>query len=74
MEQERTPTGRKPSDTYIRYSSFAAQLLGGIGIAGYAGYRLDRYLQLKFPAFLLTFVLVTFIGILYQTSKNLNKE
>lgn len=74
MEQERMPTGRKPSDTYIRYSSFAFQLLGGIGFAGYGGYRLDKYLELKFPVFLLTFVLMAFVGILYRTYRNLNKE
>ncbi len=74
MEQHHMPTGQKPSNSYHRYSSFALQLVAGIGAAGYAGYRLDQYLVMKFPVFLLIFVLVAFVGLLYQASRNLNKE
>ena len=77
MEQERTPTGPKaqgPSNPFLKYGSFGLQLLGGIGLAGWAGYRIDRYLGLKFPVFLLSLVLITFSGMLYQAYRNLNKE
>ena len=74
MEQERTPTGRKPFNSYLRYGNFALQLFAGIGLAGWAGYRLDLYLNLEFPIFLLSFVLLVFAGMLYQMYKKINKE
>ena len=74
MEPPRTPTDPKPSDSYLKYSGFALQLFGGIGFAAWGGYRLDKYLELKFPAFLLSFVLVTFGGIMYSVFRKLNKE
>jgi len=49
-------------------------MLGGIGFAAWAGHALDHRLNLKFPAFLLTFVLLTFAGMLYQIYRSLNKE
>lgn len=77
MEQERTPTGPKgpgPYNSFLKYSSFGIQLLGGIGLAGWLGYRLDLYLSLRFPVFLLSFALLTFAGMLYQMYKQLNEE
>jgi hypothetical protein len=50
------------------------QLLVTIGLAAYLGHKLDRYLQLKFPAFLLSFVLLSFAGMMYQLYRTLNKE
>ena len=74
MEQQRTPTGPKPSNSYLRYSNFALQLFGGIGLAGWLGYKLDKYLALGFPAFLLSFVLIVFTGMIYMVYKNLKKN
>ncbi len=75
MEQEHTPTGPKgPSNSFLKYSGFGIQLLGGIGLAGWLGYRLDLYLNLNFPVFLLSFVLLVFSGMLYQMYKQLNRE
>ncbi len=77
MGQERTPTGPKapgPSNSFLKYSSFGIQLLGGIGLAGWAGYRLDLYLELKFPVFLLSFALLVFAGMTYQMYKQINQE
>ena len=71
MEQERTPTGPKPTDSYLKYSGFALQLFGGIGLAGWVGYRLDKFLELRFPVFLLSFVLIVFGGMMYLVYKKL---
>jgi len=74
MEQ-RTPSGRKPSsNSYLQYSNFAIQLFGGMAIAGWVGYRLDQYLELSFPVFLLSFLLAVFAGMLYQMYKKLNRD
>ncbi len=45
-----------------------------MGLAGWLGYRLDKYLEIKFPAFLLSFVLIVFAGMLYQIYKSLKKD
>ncbi|HRI78196.1 MAG TPA: AtpZ/AtpI family protein [Cyclobacteriaceae bacterium] len=77
METERTPTGPKepsPTNSYLKYSGFALQLLGGIGLAGWLGHLLDQYFSFHFPVFLLTFGIAVFGGMLYQAYKNLNKE
>jgi hypothetical protein len=75
MEQQPTPSGRKPpSNSYLRFGGFAFQLLGGIGIAGWLGHQLDLYFSLKFPAFLLLFILVVLSGMLYQINKKLNED
>jgi hypothetical protein len=58
----------------LRFGGFAFQLLGGIGLSGWLGHKLDQYLQLKFPVFLLLFAILVFAGMLYQMSRKLNEE
>jgi ATP synthase protein I len=65
---------QKPSDTYLRYSGLGVQLMLTIGLAAWGGYKLDKYLGLKFPAFLLTFVFVAFGGSMYLLYRVLNKN
>jgi len=45
-----------------------------MAIAGWVGYRLDQYLELSFPVFLLSFLLAVFAGMLYQMYKKLNRD
>ncbi|MEJ0034042.1 MAG: AtpZ/AtpI family protein [Bacteroidota bacterium] len=63
---------QKPSKGPLQYSQYAFQLLGTIGLAAWGGYELDKYLGLKFPAFLLTFVFVAFGGSMYFLYRSLN--
>jgi F0F1-type ATP synthase assembly protein I len=64
----------KPSNSYLKYSSLAIQLLGAIGVAGWLGYLLDTYLQIQFPAFMLTFGFAAFGGMMYQLFRSINKD
>jgi hypothetical protein len=74
MEQEASdPKKPKPSNDFLKYSSLGIQLVVAIGLAGWLGYKLDEHLQLKFPAFLLSFVLLTFGGMMYQLYRSINK-
>ncbi len=68
------PTGQKPTNSFLKYSNFALQLFGGMALAGWLGYKLDQRLGIKFPAFLLTFLLMVFAGMMYQIYKSSNKE
>ena len=77
MEQEPMPTDPKeqqPSNSYLRYSGFAFQLLGGVGFGAWAGHQLDEFLDFEFPLFLLLFMLIIFSWMLYQISKRLNQD
>ena len=67
------PNQKKPVNSYLKYSGLAFQLLAAIGIFGWLGYKLDQYLQLNFPAFMLLFGLLAFGGMLYQVYKSLNQ-
>ena len=64
----------KPRPTYLKYSGLAFQLFGAIGIMGWLGYKLDQYLGLKFPAFMLSFGLLAFGGVMYQIYRSINSD
>lgn len=65
------PKKPKPSNDFLKYSGLGLQLLAGIALAAWLGYKLDRHLNLKFPAFLLSFVFITFGGMMYQLYRSL---
>ncbi len=70
-----TPSDPKPPyNSFLKYSGFAFQLLGGLGLAGWLGYLLDQYWHLGFPVFMLLFILMTLSGMLYQMYRQLNKD
>ena len=63
----------KTYNSYLKYSSLGLQLFAAIGVFGWLGYKLDQYLNLGFPAFMLLFGLLAFGGMLYQVYKSLNQ-
>lgn len=67
------PKKQSQFNTYLNYSGLALQLLVTIGVFGWLGYLLDRYLSLRFPVFMLVFVVVSFSGMLYQIYRSLNR-
>jgi len=62
------------NNKFLKYSGLGIQLLVTIGLAAFLGWKLDRYLELKFPVFLLSFVLLSFGGTMYHLYRTLNKE
>lgn len=76
MDKDPDPSGqRKPSqfNSYLRYSGLAIQLVVTIGVAGWLGYMLDKYLEFRFPLFIILFTLGTFAGVIFQLYRSLNK-
>ena len=65
---------KKPINSYLKYSGLAFQLLGGIGVLGWLGYKLDQRLGLEFPAFMILFGFLAFGGMMYQLYRSLNQE
>jgi F0F1-type ATP synthase assembly protein I len=73
---EQGPSDRKkpkPSNDFLKYSGLGLQLLGTIGIAAWLGHKLDLYFDLTFPAFLLSFVMISFGGSIYQLYRTISK-
>lgn len=67
---EKTPSNNK----FLKYSGLGMQMLVTIGVMAWLGLKLDAYLELKFPAFLLTFSFLSFGGVMYQLYRAINKE
>lgn len=65
---------KKGANAYLKWSGLAFQLLGGIGLFGWLGYKLDNYLGLNFPVFMLVFGFLVFIGIMYQVYKSVKNQ
>ena len=75
MDPEHTDLKKqKPSNNYLKYSSLGLQLFGLIGFSAWAGYKLDRHFEFKFPAFLLSFVFIAFTGAMWQLYRSMNKD
>ncbi len=49
------------------------QLLLVIGVSSWLGLKIDEYLGIKFPVFLLTFLLLSFAGMMYKLYRSLNE-
>lgn len=73
--QQGQPPGRKKLNqynSYLKYSGLGLQLLLTIGVTGWLGYELDQYIGWKFPVFMLTFIMLSFIGMIYRIYRSLN--
>ncbi|MBL7875832.1 MAG: AtpZ/AtpI family protein [Cyclobacteriaceae bacterium] len=58
----------------MKYSGLGLQMLVTLGVGAWLGLKLDQYLELKYPVFLITFVFLLFGGLMYQLYKTLNKD
>lgn len=64
---------KKQVDSYLKYSGLAIQLLAALGFFGWLGYKIDGYLSLKFPVFMLLLGFLAFIGMMVQLYRSLNQ-
>lgn len=74
MAKEKYTEKQKPLNNYLRYSGFGIQMLATIGLAAWGGLKLDQYLGLKVPAFLIIFILSAIGGSLYIFIKQVTTE
>jgi len=76
MSQEPSPDKTKlnQSNGYLKYSGLAFQLLAAIGFFGWLGYKLDQYINLKFPAFMLLLGFIAFAGMMVQIYRSINRD
>ncbi len=73
---DQSPLKKKRSqyDTWLRYSSLALQILLTITVCGWLGYKLDQYLRLNIPIFMLLFGLLGFGGVMYKVYRSVTRE
>ena len=64
----------KQYNSYLKYTGLAFQLVVTIGVAGWLGYLLDKYLELTFPLFIILFTISAFVGIMYRLYKAINNS
>ena len=56
------------------YAGMAFQIFATLGVAFFIGYKLDKYLKLSFPIFLLLMPLIAIFGVLYKVLRDTNKK
>ena len=71
MEEEKEKGLGPKVNNYVKYSSMVFQLAVVIGLGVGGGRALDKYLELKFPAFTLIFLFLAIFGGMYWTVKDL---
>jgi F0F1-type ATP synthase assembly protein I len=71
-----SPVNKKPSqsDGYLKYGGLAIQLLAILGVCGWVGHKLDRWLSLKYPIFMLILGFLGFGAILFQIYRTVNRD
>jgi F0F1-type ATP synthase assembly protein I len=62
------------SSAYAKYSSLAIQMVLTIGGAIYLGLLLDNHLELKFPLFMILFMLLATGGVFYTLYKSIQND
>jgi F0F1-type ATP synthase assembly protein I len=60
---------------YAKYSSMAIQMLVIILLGVFAGYKIDHWLHMKVPVFIIVFSIVAVMGAIFYVTKDLlNKK
>lgn len=65
---------KKPLNDYIRFSTIGLQLAVTILLFSFAGYKIDHWLELKFPAFTIFLIFFSAIGSFYYLIKQLTRK
>jgi len=58
---------KKKFDDFIRYSNLAFEMMAIMGIGTWVGWLIDSWLDLKFPIFLLIFMILSVVGAIYYS-------
>ena len=65
MNQNRYQKPKKKFDDFIRYSSLAFEMITIMGLGVFVGVKIDRWLDLEFPAFTLGLMILSVAGAIY---------
>jgi hypothetical protein len=75
-EEKNSPKKRLPenANAYMKYASMGTQMLVIIGLGVFAGYKLDKWLELKVPIFTLVLSLLSVAVAIYLSIKDFLKK
>lgn len=65
---------KKQFDNFIRYSNIGIQMLVIIGAGVFGGYKLDRWMENKFPVFLILLSTFALAAAIYTAIKDFLKK
>ena len=65
---------KRPLDAYAKYSVMGFQMAAIIFALTFSGIKLDKYLNLKFPAFTLSLALLSVVLAIYFVVRDLLKK
>ena len=72
--QSSKPQKQNQLNSYLRYSGLAFQMMAVIGLAVWGGMKLDAWLGMRFPVFLVVLTLMAVAASLIITIKSLPKD
>jgi F0F1-type ATP synthase assembly protein I len=73
MQEKKDPQKKwkQPLDSYTKYTGIAFQMIAIIGLGTFAGYRIDKWLQLHIPVFTIILILLSVALALYSVFRTL---
>lgn len=61
-------------NSYLKYSGLALQLLITIAVCGWLGYKIDQWVGMRYPVFMLLLGFLGFGGSIYQLYRSINRQ
>lgn len=61
-------------DSFIRYTSLAFEMMAIIVIGTFAGYKIDQWMENEFKGFTLALMILSVIGSVFYSTRNLLKK
>lgn len=74
MKDPKFDQSKKKIDLFIRYSSLAFEMMLIMAAGAFAGYKIDQWLELSFPAFTLGLMILSVIGAIFYAIRNFLKK
>jgi hypothetical protein len=69
-----SPSNKNSSRDILRYAGLASQIVASLGIAVFAGIKLDHWARLSFPVFSCLLPLLVIVGLMAGLMKESSKK
>lgn len=69
MNPNQPPQKPTATNDLLKYAGLGSQILVSLGIAVFAGYKLDQWMKLSFPLLVWLLPLIVLCGIMYRMIK-----
>lgn len=69
MKRKQPQQKPTPTSDLMRYAGLGSQILVSLGIAVFAGYKIDRWLKIPLPLLVWLLPLIVLVGMIYKMIK-----